>query len=98
MIRNPLLLLATALLGTTSLADVQSNGGAEIKISISESSIKVGGTELRSGPRAGKTKYISKKAVEKVFGSVGDKYPAGRVVIYAWPNLGIQVHEGIRGT
>jgi hypothetical protein len=69
-----------------------------INISISDSSIKVGEIELRTGPQATKGKYISKKAAEKVFGPVADEYSPGRVFVYAWPNLGLQIQEGLRGS
>ena len=69
-----------------------------INISISDSSIKVGEIELRTGPLATKGKYISKKAAEKVFGPVADEYSPGRVSVYAWPNLGLQIQEGLRGS
>jgi hypothetical protein len=97
MTRNALLLSATALLGAAFFAGAQPNRSAEIKISISDSSIKVGDTELRTGPSAGKAKYISKKAAEKAFGSVSDEYSPGRVFVYAWRSLGVQIHEGVRG-
>lgn len=88
MTRNTLLLSATSLLGAACFAGAQPDRSAEIKISLSDSSIKVGDTELRTGPSVGKARYISKKAAEKVFGSVADEYSPGRVIVYAWPNLG----------
>jgi len=71
---------------------------AAISISISDDSIRVGDIEMRIGPPATKGKYISKKAAESVFGAVADEYSPGRVFVYAWPNLGVQIQEGLRGS
>jgi hypothetical protein len=98
MKRNVLLLSATALLGAASFVGAQPDGNTQLKISISDSSIKAGGAELRTGPAAGKGRYISKKAAEKVFGSVADEYSPGHVIVYAWSSLGVQIQEGLRGS
>ena len=93
-------ILPCSLIGVVSFAfaSAQPDRSAEIKISLSDNSIKVGDTELRTGPSVGKARYISKKAAEKVFGSVADEYSPGRVIVYAWPNLGVQIQEGLRGS
>ena len=66
-------------------------------IAVTETSIKIGGGELRKGPPRGKYRYISLAAAEKALGPVTEKYPAGRIVDYARPSVGIHVQEGIRG-
>ena len=79
-------------------ASAHSEHNAAISISIADDSIKVGEIEMRTGPPAINGKYISKKAAERVFGAVADKYCPGRVFVYAWPNLGVQIQEGLRGS
>jgi hypothetical protein len=83
---------------SSPLAGAQPERGTETNISIFGTSIKVGETELRTGPPATKGKYISKKAAEKVFGPVAEEYSPGRVFVYAWPGVGVQIQEGLRGS
>ena len=66
-------------------------------ISVTETSIRIGDVELRKGPARGKYRYISPAAAEKALGPVTEKYPAGRIVDYARPSVGIHLQEGIRG-
>ncbi len=69
-----------------------------LEISISETSIKLGEIELRSGPSRGKYRFLWLAAGKKALGPVAEKYSAGRVVVYAWPAVGVQIQEGIRGS
>jgi hypothetical protein len=85
------------LLRAAPLATAETDLTQTLKIVVSDSSIKIGDIELRSGPRRGKYHYISRAAAEKVLGPVGDTYSPGRVVGYAWPKLGIHIQEGTRG-
>src|SRR5437868_9893283 len=98
MNRKSFHLSASVFLAAAALVGAESDRSAKKKILISDRSIKVGDTELRTGPASGKGKYISKKAAEKAFGAVGEEYSQGRVIVYAWPRLGVQVQEGLRGS
>ena len=68
-----------------------------VTISVTETSIKIGNIELRNGPSQGKYRYISLAAAEKALGPATEKYPAGRIVDYARPSIGVHLQEGIRG-
>jgi len=67
-------------------------------ISVSQSSIRINGRELRIGPKADAGRYISLSSIEKELGAPQDTYEAGLGVrVYSWPELGIQVQRGWRG-
>jgi hypothetical protein len=84
------------LVGATQLFAAESDLTQTVKISYT--SIKIGEVELRSGAPQGKYHYISRAAAEKALGPIADTYSPGRVIVYAWPNVGIQIQEGLRGT
>jgi hypothetical protein len=68
-------------------------------VTISQSSIRINGVELRSGPRADNGRYISLAAAEKVLGRSQDTYVAGLGVrVYAWRDAGIHLQRGFRGS
>ncbi len=68
-------------------------------VTISQSSIRINGVELRSGPRGDNGRYISLAAAEKVLGQPQDTYVAGLGVrVYAWRDAGIHVQRGFRGS
>jgi hypothetical protein len=92
-----LVLLLTGLVGETQLFAAVGDTSQALTISVTEFSIKIGDIELRKGPPQGKYRYISPAAAEKALGSVTEKYPAGRIIDYARPNVGIHLQEGIRG-
>jgi hypothetical protein len=70
-----------------------------LSVTISESSIRINGVELRSGPRGDNGRYISLAAAEKVLGRPQDTYVAGLGVrVYAWRDAGIQLQRGFRGS
>jgi hypothetical protein len=72
--------------------------GAPMSVTISQSSIRINGVELRSGPKGDGGRYISLAAAEKVLGKPQDTYVAGLGVrVYAWLNAGIHVQRGFRG-
>jgi hypothetical protein len=68
-------------------------------VAISQSSIRINGVELRSGPRSVSARYISLAAAEKVLGQPQDRYVAGLGVrVYGWRDAGIHVQRGFRGS
>jgi hypothetical protein len=68
-------------------------------VTISQSSIRINGVELRRGPRAGAGYYISLDVAKTVLGPPQDTYLAGLGVrVYPWPDAGIHVQEGFRGS
>jgi hypothetical protein len=70
-----------------------------MSLSISQSSIRINGVELRSGPRGASGRYISLAGAEKVLGHPQDTYVAGLGVrVYAWRDAGIHVQRGFRGS
>jgi hypothetical protein len=70
-----------------------------LSVTISESSIRINGVELRSGPQTGNGRYISLEAAEKVLGRPQDTYGAGLGVrVYAWRDAGIRLQRGFRGS
>ncbi len=72
---------------------------AAFTVTISKSSIRINDVELRSGPQAGTGRYISLDAAEKVLGPPRDTYLAGLgVTVYAWPQVGIHMQRGFRGS
>jgi hypothetical protein len=92
-----LVLLLTELVVGTQLFAAEGDSPQALTISLTETSIKIGDVELRKGPSQGKYRYISPAAAEKALGPVTEKYPAGRIVDYARPSVGIHLQEGIRG-
>ena len=92
-----LVLLLTGLVGETQLFAAVGDTSQALTIYVTEFSIKIGDIELRKGPPQGKYRYISPAAAEKALGSVTEKYPAGRIIDYARPSVGIHLQEGIRG-
>jgi hypothetical protein len=74
-------------------------GAGPASVKISETSILIGGVELRSGQRGSTGKYISLSAAEKVLGPTHDNYVAGLGVhVYAWRDAGIDLQQGFRGS
>ena len=68
-------------------------------VTISESSIRINGVELRRGPRSSTGRYISLSAAEKVLGPPQDNYVAELGVhVYAWRDVGIHLQTGFRGS
>ena len=90
-----LALVSQLLIGAFAFAAEES--AQSPKIVITETSIKVGDVELRSGPPHSKFHFMSGAAVKKAFGEKAERYEAGRVVDYARTKIGIHVQEGIRG-
>jgi len=69
-----------------------------LNVAISESSIRINGVELRSGPQGASGRYISLGAAKKVLGQPQDTYVAGLGVrVYAWRDAGIHAQRGFRG-
>jgi hypothetical protein len=95
--RKLLFILSVDLLGAIQLLAAPEGSVETPKISITESSIKIGDVELRTGPRIGKYRYISLEAAGKAVGPFAEKFLAGQVLVYPWPKLGIQMEEGMRG-
>ena len=82
-----------------ALLAAQCIAAAPLSVIISKSSIRINDVELRSGPQAGSGHYISLDAAEKVLGPPQDTYLAGLgVTVYAWPDPGIHVQRGFRGS
>jgi hypothetical protein len=70
-----------------------------LSVTISESSIRINGAELRSGLQRDSGRYISLAAAEKVLGRPQDTYLAGLGVrVYAWRDAGIHVQRGFHGS
>jgi hypothetical protein len=90
-------LLLTGIIVGTQLIAAESDTPQALTILVTETSIKIGDVELRKGPPQGKHRYISPAAAEKALGPVTEKYPAGRIIDYARPKMGIHLQEGIRG-
>jgi hypothetical protein len=68
-------------------------------VTISETSIRINGVELRDGPKGASGKYISLAAAEKVLGQPQDTYVAGLGVrVYAWRDTGVHLQRGFRGS
>ena len=73
--------------------------GAPLSVTISQSSIRINGVELRSTPKGDGGRYISLAAAEKVLGKPQDTYVAGLGVhVYAWRDAGIHMQRGFRGS
>src|SRR5213080_876142 len=82
-----------------ALLAAQCIAATPLSVIISKSSIRINDVELRSGPQAGSGHYISLDASEKVLGPPQDTYLAGLgVTVYAWPDAGIHVQRGFRGS
>src|SRR5262245_65745671 len=70
-----------------------------LSVTISESSIRINGVELRNGSQGGGGRYISLTAAENAFGRPQDIYVAGPGVrVYAWRDAGIHMQKGFRGS
>jgi hypothetical protein len=88
-----------ALLGWKCLAADSTSVARGLDVVISQRSIRINGVELRSGLKSGPLRYISLEAAEKVLGRPQDTYLAGLGVrVYAWPDAGIHVQRGFRGS
>src|SRR5947208_14901266 len=86
------------LLARTCLA-AEPSPPQSLDVVISQHSVRINGVELRSGPPAGIRRYISLESAEKVLGPPQDTYLAGLgVTVYAWPDPGIHVQRGFRGS
>ncbi|HZR05469.1 MAG TPA: hypothetical protein VFA61_06550 [Candidatus Udaeobacter sp.] len=73
--------------------------GSPVSVTISQSSIRINGVELRSGPPGASGKYITLAAAEKVLGKPQNTYVAGLGVrVYAWRDAGIHMQRGFRGS
>ncbi|MEQ1841316.1 MAG: hypothetical protein ABL994_12975 [Verrucomicrobiales bacterium] len=76
-----------------------SNVARTFSVTITQTSIRINGVELRSGPKGGNGHTISLNAAKKVFGAPQDTYMAGLgVSVYAWPGAGIRLQRGFRGS
>jgi hypothetical protein len=74
-------------------------GPRRLDVLVTESSIRVDGVELRSGPRAGAARYLSLDAAKRVLGPPQDTYPAGLgVMVFAWTDVGVHLQRGFRGS
>jgi hypothetical protein len=70
-----------------------------LDVAVDQQSIRINGVELRSGPRVGKSRYLSLQAAEKVLGAPQDTYTAGLgVTVSAWTDVGIHLQRGFRGS
>jgi hypothetical protein len=73
--------------------------GAPLSVTISQSSIRINGVELRSGAQGDNGRYISLAAAKKVIGQPQDTYVAGLGVrVYAWRDAGVHMQRGFRGS
>jgi hypothetical protein len=73
--------------------------GRTLDVVVTERSVRVDGIELRSGPQAGRTRYLSLTAAEKALGPPQDTYVAGLgVEVLAWADDGIHLQRGFRGS
>jgi hypothetical protein len=74
-------------------------GAGPSSVTISKTSIRIDGAELRTGSPAPTGRYISLSAAEKALGSPQDNYVAGLGVhVYAWRDAGIHLQRGFRGS
>src|SRR5919198_896388 len=90
---TPATTILTAMLAASCIA------ADPLSVTISQSSIRINGGELRSGPQGANGRYISLAAAEKVLGRPQDTYVAGLGVrVYAWLEAGIHVQRGFRGS
>ena len=71
--------------------------GRTLDVVVTETSVRINGTELRRGPRAGHTPYLSLELVKEVLGPPQESYVAGRVTVFAWTDDGIHLQQGFRG-
>jgi hypothetical protein len=82
-----------------AFADAAPTASRTLDVVVDQSSIRLNGVELRSGPRAGSSRYLSLKAAEKVLGAPQDTYLAGLgVTVFAWTDVGIHLQRGFRGS
>src|SRR5437016_8432554 len=100
---SPFLVRPTRLAGVLSVLSalllMPCIAGAPLSVTISQSSIRINGVELRSGPKGDGGRYISLAAAEKVLGKPQDTYVAGLGVhVYAWRDAGIHMQRGFRGS
>src|SRR5262245_58162459 len=89
----PLIAAVTALFAHPCIAV------GSLRVTISESSIRINGVELRNGSQGGGGRYISLKGAKKALGRPQDTYVAGLGVrVYAWRDAGIHAQKGFRGS
>ena len=89
----PLIAAVTALFAHPCIAV------GSLSVTISESSIRINGVELRNGSQGGGGRYISLAAAENALGRPQDTYVAGLGVrVYAWRDAGIHMQKGFRGS
>jgi hypothetical protein len=70
-----------------------------LNVIVTDRSVRLDGVELRSGPRAGSTHYLSLDAAKRVLGPPQDTYLAGLgVTVFAWTDVGIHLQQGFRGS
>src|SRR5437764_158407 len=68
-----------------------------LDVTISQDSVRVNGTELRSA-RVGALRFISLRAAQKALGKPAAPFAAGLGVrVYRWPDCGITIQRGWRG-
>ena len=90
---------AVGLLAATQCFAASGAPGQTLNLAVSQGSIQIDGIKLRSGPKAGTLRYISLSAAEKALGRPQDTYVAGLGVrVYSWPNIGIHLQKGWRGS
>jgi hypothetical protein len=90
---TPVITVLSAMLAASCIA------AGPLSVTISQNSIRINGSELRSGPQGANGRYISLAAAEKVLGKPQDTYVAGLGVrVYAWRDAGIHMQRGFRGS
>lgn len=93
MTARSLIIVLSALLAGPCVA------GSPLSLTISQSSIRINGVELRRGPQGANGRYVSLVAAEKVLGRPQDTYVAGLGVrVYAWRDAGVRLQRGFRGS
>jgi hypothetical protein len=94
--------IAASAVGLLAATQCFTSSGAPrqaLNLAVSQGSIQIDGIELRSGSNVGTVRYISLSAAEKALGRPQDTYVAGLGVrVYAWPNVGIHLQRGWRGS
>jgi hypothetical protein len=90
--------VSVALLACSAGAD-SGDAARRLDVLITEHSVRIDGVELRSGPRTGRTRYLSLTAAKKALGPPQDTYVAGLgVTVFAWRSDGIHLQRGFRGS
>jgi hypothetical protein len=77
--------------------DGQPNAPRKVNVILSQGSTRIGGVELRTGPKVGVLRFFSLRAAEKALGGPEDTYVPRGVRVYAWRSVGIHLQRGWRG-